>query len=762
MANIRKQFNFRNGVQVDDDNLIVTSTGLVGIGTSIPNEALDVRGTAKVVGLLTATQLNAETLVVPQTTISNITLTGSIIGSGVSIRSGIITASGSGVVTYFGDGGRLLNLPTSQWLDVDVGLGFTSIYAQGFVGVGTNDPRFVFQVAGTPNTSLAGFANGVGISSSGNILATGIVTANQFSGIGSNLTLINANNISLGTLNNNRLPQNINISGILTASTSITSGNINASGIITAGSGLIAGNTTINGNTIISGILTVTGNLVGIASTARTLTGNPDIFVNNITATSIAVTSITNVTSIGATNINVTGIVTSQSLHIGTGGTAVSLSSNARLGIGSATPTKDLQILKSGEVTLEITGSDKAQIILGQQKTTTSGIGNSTALIRFGDESRGFDLLNGDQGNFNYYLHAGSPIAGIQTGDFKWFYGQNLAAPLMTLTFGGNLGIAKTNPDHKLHVVGTSTVTGNAFFGNNVNISGNLTVGAIALPSVISNTNLYNTSGISTFNRIEVTNDTTLSGKVIVSSAASVGLGTTQPIVSFDARDKDALFGSIGINTSVSQGGLSVIGGGTFSSGVGIGTTSTSAYLGVYGNIEIYNAPGTQAVPINIFSGEILTNNRTTVGLGTTSARSALDFSDVGKGFASGNSSFMIIPRSTNAQKGTFGTGVGGIGTSPGAIFYNTTNNEFEGYNGGSWTNLGITTSNINANQINVSGVTTVSELKVGTGVTINSGIVTATDGFLSGIGTAVKITTSGNQLIFTVPGVGSTSFILS
>ena len=44
MANIKKNFNFRNGVQVDDDNLLVTDTGLVGIGTTIPNEALDVRG----------------------------------------------------------------------------------------------------------------------------------------------------------------------------------------------------------------------------------------------------------------------------------------------------------------------------------------------------------------------------------------------------------------------------------------------------------------------------------------------------------------------------------------------------------------------------------------------------------------------------------------------------------------------------------------------------------------------------------------------
>ena len=55
MANIRKTFNFRNGVQVDDDNLVVNPTGLVGIGTTVPTEALDVRGDVKVVGLVSAT-----------------------------------------------------------------------------------------------------------------------------------------------------------------------------------------------------------------------------------------------------------------------------------------------------------------------------------------------------------------------------------------------------------------------------------------------------------------------------------------------------------------------------------------------------------------------------------------------------------------------------------------------------------------------------------------------------------------------------------
>jgi hypothetical protein len=38
MANIKKSFNFRNGVQVDDDNFVINPNGLVGIGTTIPRE----------------------------------------------------------------------------------------------------------------------------------------------------------------------------------------------------------------------------------------------------------------------------------------------------------------------------------------------------------------------------------------------------------------------------------------------------------------------------------------------------------------------------------------------------------------------------------------------------------------------------------------------------------------------------------------------------------------------------------------------------
>lgn len=57
----------------------------------------------------------------------------------------------------------------------------------------------------------------------------------------------------------------------------------------------------------------------------------------------------------------------------------------------------------------------------------------------------------------------------------------------------------------------------------------------------------------------------------------------------------------------------------------------------------------------------------------------------------------------------------------------------------------------------------TVTTLKVGTGVTVNSGIVTAIGGFISqGGATPIKITLNGNILSFTAVGIGSTFFTLA
>ena len=124
MANIKKTFNFRNGVQVDDDNLIVNATGLVGIGTTIPTEAFDVRGTAKVVGLVTSQEGFVGVFTAHTSSLGTVALSTSIIGAGVSIKSGIITSNAaSGLVTYYGDARFLHGMPTSQWEDTNAGLG---------------------------------------------------------------------------------------------------------------------------------------------------------------------------------------------------------------------------------------------------------------------------------------------------------------------------------------------------------------------------------------------------------------------------------------------------------------------------------------------------------------------------------------------------------------------------------------------------------------------------------------------------------------
>ena len=506
MTNYRKSFNFRNGVQVDDDNLVVNANGLVGIGTTIPSEALDVRGTARVVGLVTASDIHSPTI-----NVSGVGTFGTITDGSVTISAGIISAV-SGVVTFYGDGVNLQNLPTSQWVDTDVGLGFTSIYAAGNVGVGTTDPRSTFQVGNNPNASGAG----VGINSRGGIRASGIITASSFDG---NLAATKLT----GTIDNDRLPENVNLTGVVTATTFV-------------------------------------GSLTGTATTASSLSGTPSITVDDVTAADIS-----------ASNLTLTGVSTvTNELNVGSGGTAFTALNSGRLGVGTALPGSELQIRKASGTLVEVVSDDgQSRISIGQ----SVGVGNSTAVLRFGNLARSVDLVNNDTGSIRSIIHGGS--AGINTGDFRWIYGQT-NAERMTLTWDGNLGINQSSPTRTLHVVGTSTVTSNAWFGGDVNISSDLTVGGdvnvtgtftgdIDFPDVISGSNLNVTTGVSTFNDITAT----AGGEVNFQDAEFVGLGT-QVGVNTDVRDASfPLFvnGSARVN-----GNLSVETGINISAGTGFVT----------------------------------------------------------------------------------------------------------------------------------------------------------------------------------------------
>ena len=73
-------------------------------------------------------------------------------------------------------------------------------------------------------------------------------------------------------------------------------------------------------------------------------------------------------------------------------------------------------------------------------------------------------------------------VSGINTGRFGWVYGQT-NAELMSLTYGGSLGLGVQSPDNTLHVVGTSTVTSNAFVGGDLTVAGSIN-GSINFPAI--------------------------------------------------------------------------------------------------------------------------------------------------------------------------------------------------------------------------------------------------------------------------------------
>ncbi len=548
MANYRKSFSFRNGVQVDDDNLVVNSNGLVGVGTTVPTEILDVRGTTKVVGLVTANHIFT-----PALNVSGVGTFGTISDGKIQISSGIITAV-SGVVTFYGDGIGLVNIPTSQWIDTDVGLGFTSIYAAGNVGIATSDPRFTLQIGANPDTNGS---FGVGINSTGNIKASGIVTASSFVGNLVGNLAGNVNSTGVGTFNNLKVDT------------------------VTIGSGVVTA-TTFRGS--------VVGNVTGTASTATSLSGTPNITVGIVTASKI-VADLIEVPNTGVTTV-------SKLLHIGTGGTAFSALEGGRIGVGTALPTSEIQIRKSsGSLVEVVSDSGQARISVGN----SVGAGNSSAVLRFGNVNGVFDIINNDVGDIKTIIHAGTGAG--STGNFKWIYGQ-INAERMTLTYDGKLGINQTVPTNTLHVVGTSTVTGNAWFGGDITAAGNIT-GNVVLNEVITS-NLNTTSGVSTISTLKVTNT------VDFSNANFVGLGTNVGVGTDSGYQNNGLTVNNGIraNTLTLTDGLDVSSGYVTSFSVrstsgfissGVGTEFVQITYGTSPSRVIFTVPGVGSTSLRLF-----------------------------------------------------------------------------------------------------------------------------------------------------------------
>ena len=702
MANIKKNFNFRNGVQVDDDNLLVTATGLVGIGTTIPNEALDVRGNVVVTGFTSSTTAQIGFLTV--TTFEP----NQIVGAGLSVFSGIVTAQGAGILTYFGDARNLQGMPTSQWEDKDVGLGFTSIYnTGGNVGVGTEDPRSTFQVG---NNVDAG-EKGVGISSVGNINMTGILTATSFIG--------NVTGDVTGRITGD-LVGNINSAGVSTFTTLDVNGdsdfdghthidNMSVSGVSTF-TGLIDGNGGANidnvqigvtadneidtstgnltidsagGQVIIDDDLSVTGvsTFVGVIEAPAGMNKVPSLYMNqsNLPSASdyhgmfahvhstgrgyyshannwyeLVNKDLYGVVGTGTERYNL-GITTVSSLivsgvsnfnnDINTGFIGASSTSfGAKMGVGTTeAPVSEIQVRKSGNAEIRVSSETGiAAVSVGRE---TSNTNTDNAAIRYGGGSgypyssdTSLDVLNYGTGNFNYYISA-SNASGIK-GDFHWHRGAN-SARLMTLTgIGGSLGIGVTQPSTNLQVEGGGAFSGNVTVGNNLTVGGSL---------------LGNVTGTLTGN---------VAGTLDGNSNATVGISTLNNLtVSGVATVGNRIFTDIiGIGTDEELDDPFYV-----NSGVERFFVTGSGGIGIRTSTELAN------VSINASTSSMVVDG---IGVGSTVIVGSADFKNAGP---DATRRFMIPPKVSSTERNNL------IGVIAGAMIYNTSNNRLQVFNGTVW-----------------------------------------------------------------------------
>ena len=667
MASIRKSFSFRNGVQVDEDNFIVNANGLVGIGTSVPSEFLDVRGTAKVVGLVTANDVFVSGVA---------TITDIKVGTAISITGGGVKAA-----NFYGDGATLSNLPTSQWEDVNLGLGFTSIYAAGNVGIATTDPRQSFQVGGDP---AATGKLGVGINSIGNIRASGIITASSFVGAIAGPVTGDVTGDVTGNVTGNTAGHH----------TGNVTGNINSTGISTFKDDVnfeMASNPT-------GMVVDVSANALKFADSMTIFMGDSDdlqlehepsplersvvrnngggdlflqsnsnvqITHDNADNTLAKFTKLAGVelyhsnagtptVRVATTNsgVNVTGVVTAtESIKVGTSGTVFSALNTGKVGVGSAIPGSDLTVRKATNTSVEVVSdSGVPKVSIGY----SVGAEKSTGILRFGNEPNSFDIVNNDTGDLNFILDGDSNSG---TGDIKFL---KATSEKMRLTSDGKLGVGVTNPLHPLHVSGIATVSSNLFVGSNLDVKGTIT-GQLA-PNQTIQANIFTTSGISTFNNVNFT--------------GPIGFNSGTPATSVDFSGADSAFKTVGIGTTNSGQGILDVKGIGFVEQLGINTAGMTTATGFeVGRLQVH---GSKIALFN--SGIQLDNHRNSqIGFGTAgdTPEGVLDLHVAG---ASHPTPWFRLPELTTTRRNSRTNDSAASGITTGSIIYNVTSKRVEVY----------------------------------------------------------------------------------
>ena len=532
-SNYKTVINFRDGIQVDTDDLI-SNNGLVGIGSTIPRQQLDVRGNVIVSDVAEFNNIK----VTGVTTFFNVVnvASGSSVGIGTTVpeeafQVGVgttgMTVSLGGIVTatkFVGDGSELTGIPASVWVNPGAG---QTIYTAKTVGIGTTLTR-----------DNAGF--GVGYE----IYMDPVAGVGTFEGIVTkNITVTNSTGAGQGNVN-----ADVGTFSTVTATTQITAPTF---------------------------IGTVTNAVRSVV--AAGLTDSPDVAVNYITGVGGTFTGITSFGTFQGSGgiVGSAGIITATTFA-GTASTA----SHAAIAYGIA-GDPDIQVDKltvNGIAPSIIKGSGVSTI--GQDLNIGEFLGVGATTSASGDAAGFIGTVRVHDGDL--LLGGSISIGGSLVG---------------TVNLGSTQDINVLNVGAGLSVAGITTLTGTVTGGADFNITGSVTAQELdALDS--SNIGGGQTIGSSlvvgsavTGSSITVMNGggliigsgITMSGKITgVSSITATGAIHAGDIIGNDIRGTN--FNALGVSTlgEANCGNLDVTGSLNVT---GVGTITT-------GNIKIDGASG--------------------------------------------------------------------------------------------------------------------------------------------------------------------------
>ena len=733
MSNIRKTFNFREGVQVDDETLVVKGDR-VGVGTTSPDESLDVRGNAKVIGIITA---------------NNLEISGVSTFTQVSIGSTITFDSTSGVITassYKGDGSTLSNLPTSQWTDVNTGVGVTPIYVNGNVGVGTTNPENGFQVGGNPSNGV-----GVGFNTLGGVVASGVITATTFSGnLAGNVTgdltgtASNATQAASATIATNAQG--------LTGTPDITVRNINSAGI---------------GTISTLGVTDLTVPTLKGHSTIRSIHGTTTTFVVTVASK----TSAHRYNGSGSSNgYKIDGVEApfitltpgrtyrfdqsdgTNALHplrfyfdadktqdyttgITVNGTQGSAGAYTEIVVSDTTPTV-LHYQCSNHAKMGNAVHTNSNVLNTTHNSVVEGTMSTSFMRNFTGALTG-NVTGNLTGNSNG-THTGA-VTGNVTGNLTGGVTGNLVGIITStvasigVATGTSLGIGTNvaNADIQIHdATGSSSIVigkNSAVADNNLQIryggGASTFSGSEALDIINHGDGNFNyfITGISSF----IWHRGNANPLMALSSTGSLGIGITQPQhkLSVDGTSKvtgvatftnavfidgvltvqDATISNLTGNVTgaiKSTVGMSTIQDLEVSNTLGIGMTGSGNkftvcstpnkrfFIDTNGNVGVKTSTITTNIELDVH-GDIKAEHGLKVG--PQELVCAVDFSTV-VNMVDGNTSraalsYMIPPKVTTTQRDAF-TGIGGGAVPSGAMVYNTSLNKLQVWTGSVWQNL--------------------------------------------------------------------------